>query len=74
MLAYMFRQIEFSICHYLSALISLLGAAPVSVVFYQYQVHYGLGIGAVSVSENTPQAGSEANAGAAESPTGGGTK
>ena len=34
----------------------------------------GLGIGAVSVSENTPQAGSEANAGAAESPTGSGTK
>ena len=34
----------------------------------------GLGIGAVSVSENTPQAGSEAGAGAAESPACGGSQ
>ena len=34
----------------------------------------GLGIGAVSVSENTPQAWSEAGAGAAESPTVSGTQ
>ena len=34
----------------------------------------GLGIGAVSVSEKAPQAGSEAGAGAAESPTGGGSQ